>query len=47
MMPREHLVGTIHGSGADAMLLIEFSGEGVSASCTRPDTSLIFLQPAT
>jgi hypothetical protein len=28
MMPREHLVGTIHGSGADAMLLIEFSGEG-------------------
>jgi len=28
MMPREHLVGTIFGSGADAMVLIEFSGEG-------------------
>ncbi len=28
MMPREHLVGTIHGSGPEAIVLTEFLGEG-------------------
>jgi hypothetical protein len=31
MMPRKHLVGTIYGSGPEAVVLIEFLGEGAVA----------------